>query len=83
MINRWREFISYAEDINTQTADISTSKIISNSTISTPGERYMCCDINNFYLGTPLSRYKYIEIPIDIQPEDIILEYNLMNLSHN
>ena len=43
----------------------------------------MCCDIKNFYLGTPLSRHKCIKIPIDIIPEDIIMEYNLMNLTHN
>ena len=72
-----------AGDISTPTADITTANLIINSTISTPGARYMCCDINNFYLGIPLSRYEYIKIPIDILPEYIILEYNFMNLSHN
>ena len=28
-------------------------------------------------------RYEYIKIIIDIIPEDIIMEYNLMNLTHN
>ena len=37
----------------------------------------------NFYLVTPLIRYEKIKIPIDILPEDIIMEYNLMNLAHN
>ena len=46
--------IYYAGDVRTPTADITTSKLIIKSTISTPGERYMCCDIKNFFLGTPL-----------------------------
>ena len=73
----------YTEDVSTPTVDITTSKIVVSSNMYTPGARYMCYDINNFYLGTPLIRYEYIKIPIDILPEEIILEYNLMNLSHN
>ena len=37
--------ISNAGDGRTPTADITTSKIIINSTISASGERYMCYDI--------------------------------------
>ena len=54
-------------------AGITTTKLVVNSTIFTPGARYMYCDIKNFYLGTPLSRYEYIKIPIDTLPEEIIL----------
>ena len=39
--------------VSTKTEDITTSKFIINSTISTPGSIYMCCDIKQFYLGTP------------------------------
>ena len=49
--------IVYAGDIRTPMADNTTSKLIINITISTPGARYMCCDKKNIYLGTPLSRY--------------------------
>ena len=28
-------------------------------------------------------RYEHIKIPIDILPEEIIMEYNVMNLAHN
>ena len=28
-------------------------------------------------------RYEYIKNPIDIIPEEIIMKYNLMNISHN
>ena len=73
----------YTGDVSTPMADITTSKLIVNSTIYTPGAGYMCCDINNLYLGTPFSRYEHIKIPIDIIPEEIILEYNLVNLANN
>ena len=43
----------------------------------------MCCDVKNFYLGTPMSRYEYIKIPISIIPEEIIAEYNLRSIAHN
>ena len=56
-----RVLIDYAGYVRTPTADITTAKIIINSTISTSGARYMCCDIKNFDLGTTLIRYEYIK----------------------
>ena len=38
-------FIVYAGDVSTPTAEITTDNIIINGIISTPGERYMCCNI--------------------------------------
>ena len=61
--------IFYSGDVRTPTADITTAKLIINSTISMPGARYMCCDLENFFLVTPLSQYEYIKLPIDILPE--------------
>jgi hypothetical protein len=43
----------------------------------------MCGDIKNFYLGTPMSRYEYMRLPINIFPQEIIQAYNLMPLVHN
>ena len=37
-----------------QTADLTTSKILWNSVLSTQDAKYMCIDIKKFYLGTPL-----------------------------
>ena len=34
--------------------DLTTSKVMWNSTISTPGARFMCSNVNGFYLETPL-----------------------------
>ena len=37
----------------------------------------MTLDVKNFYLNTPVTRYKYVRIKIDDIPEEIIVEYNL------
>jgi hypothetical protein len=36
-------------------------------------------DIKDFYLKTPMTRYKYFFIKIELFPEDIIKEYDLRN----
>jgi hypothetical protein len=69
--------------VSTPTADTTTAKLVINSTISTPNARYMCGDIKNFYLGTPMARYKYMRLPITIIPQEIIDEYNLLDIVHN
>ena len=43
----------------------------------------MCCDLGNFYLGTPLDRYENIRLSIKIFPQNIIDAYNLLGLVHN
>jgi hypothetical protein len=46
--------IQYPGDVSTRSVDLTTSKYMWNSIISTVGAKYMCLDINNFYLGTPM-----------------------------
>ena len=75
--------VFYSGYVRTPTADISTAKNIINIAISTLRTKYMCCDVKSLYLVTPLIKYEYIKIPIYILPEEVILEYNLMNLAHN
>jgi hypothetical protein len=43
----------------------------------------MCGDIKNFYLGTPMSCYEYMRLPLNIIPHEIIEAYNLLPLVHN
>jgi hypothetical protein len=52
--------IDYPGELATRTADLITSKILWNSTLSTPNARYMCADVKNFYLCTPMDRPEYI-----------------------
>ena len=69
--------IDYPGDVSTDTADLTTAKLLFNSIISTKKARFLGIDISNFYLNTPMKRYEYLKIPIEVIPEDIIEQYNL------
>ena len=48
--------INYPGELTTKMAELTTSKLMWNSVLSTKGARYMCLDIKNFYLTAPLDR---------------------------
>jgi hypothetical protein len=75
-------FFYFPGDVSTPTADPTTAKLVINHTLSTPNAKYMCGDIKNFYLGTPMARYEYLQLPITIIPQAIIDDYSLMRLVH-
>ena len=53
--------VNYPGEVSTPTSDLSTAKLLINSTISTDSARFMSMDISNFYLGTPvMTRYEYM-----------------------
>jgi hypothetical protein len=56
--------INYPGEVATPTADLLVAKILFNSTISTPGAKFMTMDISDFYLNLPLPRPEYIQINI-------------------
>jgi hypothetical protein len=67
-------------DVSTRSADLTTSKCLWNSVISTPGTKYMCLDVTNFYLGTPMEHFEYLHIPMKLIPLEIITQYALLTL---
>ncbi len=75
--------VDYPFDVRTKTADLTTAKILINSTISTPGAKFMCLDIKDFYLNNDMTRYEYMRIPVNQLPQKIIDLYNLEPLIHN
>ena len=75
--------ISYPFELTTRTADLPTSKIVWNSTISTKNARYMCIDIKNMYLATPMERHEYMRMPISLIPNNIIQQYALQTKCEN
>jgi hypothetical protein len=75
--------INYPFERTTQTTDMVSSKLLWNSTISTPGARFGGADIINMYLDTPLDRYEYMKIPLALLPTDIIQHYNLLDKALN
>ena len=43
---------------------LTTTKCLLNSTISTPGARFMTLDIKYFYYGTTMTQYEYIKLSL-------------------
>jgi len=75
--------IDYPGELTTRTADLTTTKVMWNSVISTEGARYMCADIKGFYLETPLDRPEYMRMPLDLIPEDFQNAYQLQEKAKN
>ena len=75
--------IDYPWGVSTPTSDLTTTKILFNSTISTPGATLVTMDIKNFYLNTPLSRYEYMHMKLESLTDKIIKEYGLRELATN
>ena len=75
--------IDYPHNLSMKVANMTTFKILVNSTLSTPGARWLGLDVKNYYLGTPMDDYEYMFIPINSIPEEIIAHYKLRDLVHN
>jgi hypothetical protein len=75
--------LNYSGDVATSTADITTFKILINSTLSTEDAAMTMMDIKNYYLGTPLPRFEYMKMLLSRFPEEIIQKYNLNALAIN
>jgi hypothetical protein len=41
---------------------------------------FLGIDLGNFYLNTPLPNYEYMQLRLDIIPEEIMLAYNLCDI---
>jgi hypothetical protein len=54
--------LDYSGDVTTSTADITTFKILINSTLSTTDAAMTMMEIKNHYLGTPLPRFEYMKM---------------------
>ena len=46
--------LEYPGRTSTRTADLTSSKILINHTLSTPGARAVCLDLSDFYLCTTI-----------------------------
>jgi hypothetical protein len=64
--------IAYAGSITTTTTDITTTKLLFNSVVSTPNGRFMTIDLKDFYLCSDLPKYECVRIPIYMIPPSII-----------
>eukprot|EP00804_Cyclotella_cryptica_P020493 CCRYP_019412-RA/>CCRYP_019412-RA protein AED:0.05 eAED:-0.04 QI:0/0/0/1/0/0.5/2/0/1372 len=73
----------YPGELTTRTADLTTSKILWNSVLSTKGAKFIGIDIKSFFLTAPLDRYEYMKMPLDLFPEHIIQQYDLRTKAKN
>jgi hypothetical protein len=73
--------LDYSGDIATSAADITTFKIIINSTLSTENAAMMMMDIKKYYVGTPLPRFEYMIILLSRFPEEIVDKRSLKALA--
>jgi hypothetical protein len=56
--------VHYPGDAGMPTANLLTIKLLINSNISTMGAKFMTMDIKDFYLNTPMARYKYMRLTL-------------------
>jgi hypothetical protein len=63
--------------VSTQKSDLTTSKILWNGIISTLHVEYMCLDLTNFYLRTPMVEYEYMRLHISNIIDEIVNQYTL------
>ena len=72
----------YLGDVGTNTTSLELFKFMINTVLSRKGAKYVCFDIEIFYLSTPLGRPQYVKIQLSKIPEEFIKEYNLTRLVH-
>jgi hypothetical protein len=76
--------VKYPGDCGIPTANLLMVKLLLNSIISMPNAKFMTLDLKDFYLMTPMMRYKYFCMKLELFPQDIIDEYNLTSkVDHN
>jgi hypothetical protein len=71
--------VNYPGDCGTPTADLLPFKLLLNSIISTPNAKFMTLNLKYFYLMTPMKRYEYFRMKLELFPLDIINKYDLTN----
>jgi hypothetical protein len=75
------DILGYSGDVVTSMADITTFKILINSTLSTKDAAMMMMDIKSYYISIPLPRFEYMKMLLSRFPEEIVQQYNLNALA--
>jgi hypothetical protein len=73
--------LDFSGDVATSTGNITTFKILINSTLSTEDAAMMMMIIKNYYLSTLLPRFEYMKMLLSRFPEEIVQNYNLNALA--
>jgi hypothetical protein len=80
-LNVGGDILDYSDDIATSRADITTFKILVNSTLSIEDIAMVMMDIKNYYISTPLPWFEYMKMLLSRFPEEVVQKYNLNALA--
>ena len=75
--------LDYEGFASTVPATFSTFTIHLKSVVSTPKSKHMILDIKYFYYGTPMKDFEYGHMPLEIIPDEIIKQCNLLKIAVN
>ena len=77
--------LPYHDDAGSPAADLLETKILINSTISDAkkGARFMCLDIKDHFLATPMEHPEFMKVKCKHIPEDIIKRCNIDSIATN
>jgi hypothetical protein len=70
----------YPGNKSTPKANLTTAKLLINSTISTPWAKFVGINLANLYLNTLMPNPEYMHLRLNIIPQKIIIYYNLCNI---
>jgi hypothetical protein len=73
--------INYPKVVGTLTADMTLVETLLNSIIPTKGAKCVMLDIKDFYLNTPMERYKYMHLKLSNIPKKILIKYKLHEIA--
>jgi hypothetical protein len=60
--------------------NLTMAKLLINSTISTPGAKFLGIYLTNVYLNTPMPNPEYMRLCLNIILDEIIVHYNLCDI---
>ena len=75
--------ITFPGDVGNPNASLELSKLVFNSVLSRPGEKFTTFDICNFYLKTPIDRPEYVRVRLSDIPDKFFQEYNLLTYTRD
>ena len=69
---------TFPSDVGTPTASLELAKLVFNSDLSLPGNKFTIFDICNLYLKIPLDHPEYVGVRLSDIPDKFAQEYNLL-----
>ena len=75
--------VQYPRYCGTPTVSLLTVKLLLNIIISTPRDRYMTFDIEDFYPNKPMKQSEYMRLTLSNLPEDFTKQYKIIAKTSN